>query len=423
MITNTQKYYTAQHYSLVGLIAWFICGLFFCYELLLRTVVGTFQAPIMQDLHINPVAFSLLSTSAYMFIYALMQIPVGIIVDRYGLKRSITFATLLCAVSTLLLATTTNYKVALLCRMLMGLGSSFGFIGVLVAVYQWFPKELRGFYFGLSALVGTGGLMIAAGPIDSLAIQQNLSWRHILLGLGIIGLCISALSHFRVTSCPNRHQNFNSNVAPSEIKAYILNIISQKQAWSIAIYIALVCFTLEYLSENEFKHYMQLHGFEANFASYLITVGWMGYALGCPMLGFLSDIVKNKKVILVVASVVYLLATLVIFYLPISEAILVIAFFALGMATGTQSIGFSIILEYCKNQNAALGIGFQNMLTTLFLSINAPVLGSVIHQVNPINQPNIANYQSAFTLIICGALLSLMIALFTTQSCSRRARP
>ncbi|MFO8702451.1 hypothetical protein SC603_10180 [Legionella pneumophila serogroup 2] len=63
--------------SLKGLSVWSICAIFFMYEFLLRTVVGTFQTQLMSDLNLTPMTFSLLSSTGYLVIYGVMQIPVS----------------------------------------------------------------------------------------------------------------------------------------------------------------------------------------------------------------------------------------------------------------------------------------------------------------------------------------------------------
>ena len=90
---------TRESISSKGLWIWLICAVFFSYEFMLRTILGTFEHPLLQDLHLSLVAFSVLSASAYQTVYGLMQIPVGLLLDRYGLKKMLTIAVITCAVS------------------------------------------------------------------------------------------------------------------------------------------------------------------------------------------------------------------------------------------------------------------------------------------------------------------------------------
>ncbi len=189
---------TENKISLKGLSVWFICALFFMYEFLLRTVLGTFQYPLMHDLQLTPVRFALLSSTAYQLIYGFMQIPVGIIIDRYGLKKTLLSAVIFCALANLGFSFTHHFMSAVIFRVLMGLGSSFGFICLLVAVYDWMPRKNIALFIGLSQFIGTLGPMLAAGPLNMLAHGSLVSWREIFMGLAGIGGVIAVLVLFFV---------------------------------------------------------------------------------------------------------------------------------------------------------------------------------------------------------------------------------
>ena len=159
----------SQSYTVTGFVVWGICALFFLYEFLLRTVIGTFQHPIMYDLKLSSFKFSLISTSIYLLIYGAMQIPIGLMVDRHGLKKSLFIGAAVCSLSAIGFAYTHHFYSALFFRILTGLGSSFGFICLLIAVYEWMPKRNIALLIGLSQFIGTLGPMIAAGPINAIA--------------------------------------------------------------------------------------------------------------------------------------------------------------------------------------------------------------------------------------------------------------
>lgn len=74
-------------FSTKGFLVWGLCAFFFVYEFSLRTIMGSYQSPLMHDLKLSAVQFSLLSTSIFLVIYGFMQIPVGIIANRIGLKK------------------------------------------------------------------------------------------------------------------------------------------------------------------------------------------------------------------------------------------------------------------------------------------------------------------------------------------------
>lgn len=403
---------TNRTLSYQGIGVWLICAVFFTYEFLLRTVLGTFQHPIMSELMLTPFSFALLSTTAFVGIYGAMQMPVGFIADRFGLKKSLLLGTSICALSGIVFACTHDLKLAMLIRMLMGLGASFGFICLLVAVYDWMPPKNYGLYIGLSQFIGTMGPMLAAGPFNAMAENGHTQWRSLFLYLGIFGIVLILPILLFVK---NNHENigkFRILTRPTPIKTNLVSILKQKQTWFIALYSALVYFTLEYFSENEGKVFLELKGYSSHFSSYMITIGWFGYAIGCPLLGLLSDGLRRRKIVMVLAAFLSLLAIVLIVYVPVTQWILGLAFFTLGIGAGGQSIGFAIMAEQCNKWYLAAGLGFNNMVIGVFSAVNAPVIGGLISTHSHGPQITQADYLFAFSLITLFTSIALIISLF-----------
>ena len=94
---------TEQKIRLIGLFIWVIAALFFLYEFFLRTFVGSIAEQLISSLKLNIDQFTILG-SAYYLAYGIMQIPVGVLVDKFGVKKIMVFATLTCALATFLFA-------------------------------------------------------------------------------------------------------------------------------------------------------------------------------------------------------------------------------------------------------------------------------------------------------------------------------
>ncbi|NCI24335.1 MFS transporter [Francisella tularensis subsp. holarctica] len=124
------------------------------YEFLLRTILGTFEHQIIADLDLSILTFSILSSTAYQLTYGVMQIPVGIITDKLGLKKALTLAILVCALGVGLFGLCNSFVAALIYRIMIGFGASFGFLCLLIAVYEWLPNRHIGLFIGLSQFIG-----------------------------------------------------------------------------------------------------------------------------------------------------------------------------------------------------------------------------------------------------------------------------
>lgn len=397
-----------------GFFIWGICALFFLYEFLLRTVMGTFQHPIMYDLELTTFKFSLLSTTMYLLIYGLMQIPVGLIVDRFGLKKSLMFAAFVCAVAVIGFGYTKSFPVAAIFRILMGLGSSFGFICLLIAVYDWMPSHNSGLLIGLSQFIGTLGPMVAAGPLEAVAHDSTVHWRTVFLLLGLVGFALVVLIALCVKNNQSKEGDYVILHRPDSAKGNIKKLIARFQPWSIALFSACVYFSLEYLSENDGKTFIELKGFTSQFAAYMITLGWFGYAIGCPLLGFLSDHLQRRKLIMTFTAFCYIVALLIIVFLS-HKFLLMVAFFMLGLATSGQSIGFATIAEQFKRQYRAVGLSLNNAVIMTFASLNAPVIGWIIDHTKENILPATSDYNTAFSVLLGIACLALFVSLWLVK--------
>lgn len=399
-------------FTFQGVSIWFICAIFFLYEYLLRTVIGTFQHPIMTDLELTSFQFSLLSSTMYLFIYSVMQIPVGLIVDRFGLKISVLTGSVICAVSAIGFAFSHDYFTASCFRILTGFGSSFGFICLLVAVYDWLPAKNIAFLIGVSLFIGTMGPMLAAGPLESMSEAGDLDWRTVFSFLGGVGFILSGFIAFFVKNNRKKSGSYIVLNRPESIKKTMKTLVSKSQPWFIAFFASLIYFSLEYLSENEGKIFLTLKGFSSTSAAYTLTLAWVGYGVGSPIIGWLSDYFKRRRPIMVMAALV---SSISVICLVFSNNYLVVAtsFFFLGFGAGSQGVAFAAIAEQFKKAYLAAALSFNNALATFLGAVNAPILGSIIDFSKTEGMPaHLSDYMLAFTILAVLVSLSLIFPLF-----------
>ncbi|WP_245183382.1 MFS transporter [Legionella israelensis] len=401
--------------SLKGLIVWLICASFFMYEFLLRTVLGTFQYPLMHDLQLSPVRFALLSSTAYQLIYGIMQIPVGILADRFGLKKTLLSAVFFCAIANIGFSFSHHFASAIFFRVLMGFGSSFGFVCLLLAVYDWMPRRNIALFIGMSQFIGTMGPMLAAGPFNALAQASVVSWREIFIALGLIGLTIATLVLLFVDKNRQNQGKFIILSRPSAISENLSRLLSQKQVWFIAVFSASAYFSIEYLSENEGVEFLVKKGFSSTFSSYMITLAWLGYALGCPLLGLISDKMQRRKPVMYISALMALTALTGIIYFSLGKLMTAACFILLGAGASGQSVGFAIMAEQCKEEYLAVGLAINNGMIMLFAAVNAPLIGSILSHLSAASPITMGDYQTAFMIMIMLVFIAIFFAVFAIK--------
>jgi len=376
MIDFNQK---EQRISFLGTFIWLLAAIFFLYEFFLRTFVGTVANNIISDLHLNAETFSLLGT-AYFLSYGLMQIPVGILCDKFGVKKIMVFACIVCSLATLLFARANNFETAFAGRFFMGFGSSFAFICLLVVSLTWFPKKYFGFFAGASQFVGTMGPLLAAGPLMTFMATQHESWRDALIQTGIFGMVLTVLILLFIKNKPEADTQAVIRLKRTEsLPKQIKKLFKNRQAWGTALYSALVYIAIFILGAIWGTDYLEAKGLTQTTAAYCISISWIGYAIGCPLLGIISDITKRRKPLLIIASILGFISTITMIYWQNPSVIVFgITLFFIGIAASGQSVGFAFIAEHVDSGTKSTALGLNNGMITLFSSILPPITGWLI---------------------------------------------
>lgn len=402
--------------STLGLIIWGLAALFFLYEFFLRTFIGSVAHQVIPDLHLNAETFAILG-SAYYVAYGVMQIPVGILADKFGVKIIMFFATLVCAGATFLFAQATGFATALSSRLLMGFGSSFAFVCLLVIAITWFPRKNFGFFAGASQFIGTMGPLLAGGPLIAMMASYHQTWRTTLNIIGGFGIVLALLILFIVRNKPRDSEKALIFLKHSEpIKYRLSRLARNKQAWFIAIYSATSYVSMALLGAIWGTEYLQVQGLSQASAAYMISLAWLGYAIGCPLFGALSDIAKRRRPTLIFCSGIGFITTVLIVYLPIQQAYWIygVLFFSLGLSASGQNVGFAAIAEHVDLATRATALGLNNAAITIFGAIIPPIASYFIFlsagENTSVLKPE--NFVIGFSIMPLLFIISLVVSFF-----------
>ncbi len=173
-------------------LAWILWGLsclFLLYEYFLRTAPSVIVPELEAAFGVTAGAIGALS-GFYFYVYAPMQIPVGLLMDRFGARRLLTLAAILCGLGGILFGIAPTYWVAAAGRILMGFGSAFAWVGMVYISSHWFRAERLALLIGLGNSAASVGAIIGQGPL-ALAVAQ-LGWRLAVAVVGgVAGLLIA----------------------------------------------------------------------------------------------------------------------------------------------------------------------------------------------------------------------------------------
>ncbi len=401
--------------SFIGLAIWSLTTLFFFYEFFLRVVLGTFASKLMLDLHLGAEEFSILG-AAYYITYSLMQTPVGLLVDKFGVRLLVTVATAICAFGVLWFSFSDTFIPALISRFLIGFGSAFAFVSLLVLALNWFPAEQFSVFSGTAQFLGAIGPLLAGGPTAILLEALHGDWRLILLWVGIFGVFLSVMLGFFVRNKPKGSKKKIIYIETTEpIKQRLSQLLKNNQVWIIVCFAAFAYVSMPLLGAYWGTTYLESRGFNKSSAATITSMIWLGLATGSLTLGKISDIFKRRKPVLCLSTLLgAVISAVILYFSPNDQIILIPLFFLLGYASSAQVVSFPTITEHVPAKLKATAIGFNNTAITLFAGILPPFASSLIQDARELtpHPTGILYTQSDFTIGLSMMPIVYIIAFF-----------
>ena len=320
--------------------------------------------------------------ATYFYVYTVMQVPTGILVDTLGPRRILLIGGLVGGVGSLLFALASGLELALVGRTLIGLGVSVTFIAMLKIIAVSFDERRFATLVGLAMLIGNLGSVLAGAPLSWLA--QQTSWRHIFVALAGVSLllgiaCWVLLREQSVGAGPSKPK---PTIDRSLVLSGLLSVLKNRDNWPTVCVNFGICgsfFAFAGLWATPFL--TQAHGLSRAAAANHVSLYFVGFALGCMFMGALSDRLGKRKPVLIATSHLYLLIWLVLLW---DLALPLLASYALFTLMGLVTAGFTLTWSCAKEVNAPQLSGISTSVTNMagFLAgaILQPLVGWVMDQ-------------------------------------------
>lgn len=401
-----------KNISIAGLIVWVCCLVFYLYEFFLRTFVGTMAKSIIHDLSLNSEQFALMG-AAYYITYSLMQLPVSYLTNRFGAKKTVIFASVLCGLSVILFSMVQSFAAGVLARLLMGFGSSFGFVSILIVITNRFPLRYYSTFIGISQFVGTMGPLLAGGPLITALKASGLTWRPLFLRIGFFGIILAVIMLILIR---NKTRGASSETIflerPKSLLHQLRALFTNRQAWLIAFFSALTYESVDFLGAIWGTYYLQSRGLSLTLAGYTISASWLGFAIGCPLLTFISDRMRRRKPVLIFCAILGLVSTLIATYFQLNIQLLYPAlFFLIGLSASAQNLGIVTIIENVEISVQSLALGFNNGILILFGAI-IPVLSSFLIHLPSKGEATPKTFIGGFSILPVMFAIALVLSIF-----------
>lgn len=414
---------THRKHLLIGSIICAIGALFYCYEFVLRILPGVLQSELCAAFgHISASTFGQLS-ALYYFAYSPMQMPVGMLMDRFGPRRLLSLACMCCTIGSAMFTYSQSLLVAGSGRFLVGFGSAFAFVGVLSLALRWLPRQYFSLVAGLMTTLGMLGNVY--GEFKITAIAATLGLQYILWFLVAIGAVLSILMLLIVRDAPTSVEvRHNMHQALPEFFRDVIKVLVSPEVWLIGFVGACLYTSLSVFGELWGKSYLEnVHHLTKSQSATTISMMFLGWAVGAPLSGYLSDFSGRRVLPLVIGALGSFLCIGSVLYVPwLSYGSLNTLMFLYGVFSGTEIIVFVMAKENSGAKLTGTVFAATNMIVTLGGVIFQPLVGILLDKFGDSkiiageHVYSVVDYQLALSILPISLLLVLVTAFFIKDS-------
>ena len=415
------KHYTKKTSSMTGqslslsYFIFFLAASFYLYEFILQVAPSVMAESMMKTFGVTGEGFGFIS-AFYFYAYAPTQLPAGVLYDRYGPRKLMTFAIILCAVGSAFFASTSSVFTASLGRFLIGIGSAFSFIGVLVLLSRWFPPYYFAILAGVAQLMSSVGAIFGEMPLAWLI--ACVGWRNASFILAAVGFVLAGFFWLFIRDYPNQqNQTIPDHYLRDEWKRLVA-VCKHRHTWLIGSYAFAIWTPIAVFAALWGVPYLQeKYQIGVVAASGLCSMIWLGIGIGSPLLGWFSDKIESRRVALIISALLGLSATLVLLYVPqLSYGCTYVVCFILGLGAGGQTVSFAVVKENNSPELVGTASGFNNLSVLIGGAIFQPLVGYLLQHSNSWRLENgvhiysLESYQKALIIMPLCFLASLLIS-------------
>jgi predicted MFS family arabinose efflux permease len=379
-------------------------------------------ASIAQDLALafDTTAASLgVLAATYFYVYTLMQVPTGVLVDTLGPRRILLIGGVISFIGSLWFGLAPDLSQALVGRTLVGLGVSVTFIAMLKIIALSFEEHRFASLTGLGVFIGNIGSVLAGVPLAFAAAE--IGWRAVFIAVAVASLVFGTLAWWMM-----RHSAAmaGTRVDRTVVMGGLWSVLRNRQTWAPALTnLGLAGSYFTFAGLWAMPYLTQVHGYSRNIAATHLSLMYAGFAVGCLTLGIISDRLRQRKTILIAAAVVYCSIWCVWWW---GGALPVAATMALCALMGFSTAGFSLTWACAKEVNppqlAGMSTSIANVGGFFGAAVMQPLVGWLMDRVwagtmaNGVRAYSLADFRFGLSVVIALAFFGLLAAFFVRET-------
>lgn len=330
-----------------------------------RTAPGLITDQLMSDFQVTAATIGLL-TSIQFFVYTSLQVPMGILADRYGPNAFLILGATLTGIGTIIYSLSTHALMLFFSRILTGVGDATIWVNMVLILAQWFHRKEFVRLIGLAGMTGSLGFLLATVPFSTWI--DLLGWRMAFCSAGLLLTLCGLVLYFVLVKKPKtrfiNEQIFVTDEEQRDKTSVLLKrIFTNPQAWALFFcHFGVVGGYVGFISSWAVPYGMSLYEMTRSDASQLIMVGLIGALIGAPLTSWLASRLDTiKRPYIVVHSIVLLSwFTFLICNGHPAFFLLLVLFFIIGFGYGASALTFAAVRQSFPLHEAGVVSGFAN---------------------------------------------------------------
>ena len=416
-----------------GLFVWSFGAIFYLLGFFHRVAPAVITGELMRDFQISAAALGNLS-AFYFYSYVAMQIPTGILADRWGPRRLLSLGAMVASLGAVMFALAPGIAWASAGRLLIGGSVAVAFVGLLKLAANWFAPHRFGLVSGMALFFGIVGAVVAGTPLRILV--NHFSWRSVVFVSAMVTIAVGMGTWLFVRDYPHEKglQDFlgpstaSTTTPHAGIFADVFQVFTYRN--TVLLFVipgGIVGSVLTFSGLWGVPYLTTLHGVSTATAAMLTSALLVAWAAGGPFFGWFSDRIGNRKTLYLVGCGMSLAGWVVIVLATeVGLTLLVAVLLITGFSSGSMIISFAFAKESVPVHLSGTVSGVINMGVMTGPMILQPAVGWVLDRMwtgetaAGVRLYGLDAYRSGFALMLAWMALSLVLLLFTRETGCRQ---
>jgi MFS family permease len=398
----------------VAAVAWFVASTYFFFQYVLRSAPSVMMPQLARAFGVN-VAGAASLVGVFYYGYTPFCLIAGAGMDRFGPRKVIPIGAAVAGFGALLFASGGS-TAGSIGRLLQGAGGAFAPIGALYIASKYFPPSQAATLIGATQMFGMSGG--AAGQFFvARLIARGLSWDTFWVGIGISCFVISVVMHILL---PKN----NAPAKPDEGNSLFhgLYVVFKNPQSILCGLIAGLLFVPTTIFDMVWgvRYLQEAHGFDYASAVLRTSMVPLGWIIGCPLLGFISDKLGRRKPVIIGAATALLILLAWILFGPKDALPPYVLGLLTGIASGGAMLPYTVIKEANSPHFGGIATGVVSFLNFTFSALLGPVFAWLLQRLSrEAGAMRLEHYQMAFAPLLLGVAIAIALTFLLKETGSR----